>query len=119
MVINLRFRRPHQRQYKYFSKKVAATISLFKASANMPKLNVTELLVASQLVGTRLELIQAFLSGSSKLLQSKKLGLHNGKPMVPFSLLHSVTQQVYCRSMDKRYHKAPRTCVQMLLVKDA
>lgn len=104
----LKFFKPHQRQYKYFSINFDEATSLVNASANMPNLNCGSPL-ASQLDTTRVAFIQNCRSSDSKLLQSRKLGMQNEIP-AEVSFAHSALQQACCRPMDNRYHEAPNTC---------
>lgn len=105
----LKFLIPHQRQYRYFTTKFWEATSLVKAAANIPNLKSRVLFLASQLVSTLVTLDQYCRSGSSKLLQSRKLG-RQARTFAAFSLVHSAFQQENCRVMEHTYHIAPNTC---------
>lgn len=103
----LKFLKPHQKQYKYFSKKREFATSFLKASPKIPNLNLIFFsFSASQFETTWVTLSQYFRSGSSLLLQSRKL-VRQDTVMDSLSLLHSCLQQENCRPMDDRYHTAP------------
>lgn len=101
---NLRFCRPNHKQYKYFSKKGDETTFLVRASAKMPKVN-RMLFEGSQLLKTTVTFCQFFLSSRFTAPQSKKSATHR---IGTSSLWHSAFQHVACRSIDSRYHAAPR-----------
>lgn len=105
----LKFLKPHQRQYKYFSRNPEEATSLVKAASNIPNLNPTLPLLTSHFVVTRVTFSQYFRSDCSKLLHSRKVGRQETS-FEAFSLVHSICQQENCLPIDNKYHEAPNTC---------
>lgn len=99
----LKFCKPHHRQYKYLSRNFEETTFLSSASLNMPNLKGMDPLISSP--GSQFSSTLWLIAQFCTFEQLKKSKLH----FAASTFLHSVFQHVVSRSMDRRYHDAPKT----------